>query len=149
MRPGALMALLKRVSMIRIHSGAQHITAGQNPFSGSTTTTPRASEGPLWHTLSGDERIQRASDDVQVVGEEPGVDVEGHSRGGVAKHLLDGLHVGARRDGERRSRMTEVVGREVDETGPLHGGVEDAAAPVVEAQRTTPGRESHESARRA
>ncbi len=38
---------------------------------------------------------------LQVVGEQAGIDVEGHRGGGVSEHLLDGLDVRARGDQEK------------------------------------------------
>ena len=58
----------------------------------------------------------------EVVVEEPGVDVEGHRRGGVAEHPLDRLDVRATGHEQARGGVPEVVRAEVLEPGRLGRG---------------------------
>ena len=48
----------------------------------------------------------------QVVGEEPGVDVEGHGGGGMPEHPLDRFDVGAGPHGQTCSGVAEVMDAE-------------------------------------
>ena len=41
----------------------------------------------------GRRRVQAVGDGVQVIGEQAGVDVQGHGSRRVAEHLLNGFHV--------------------------------------------------------
>jgi hypothetical protein len=47
----------------------------------------------MWH-----ESVEAGSDFVQVVGEQPGIDVESHCGRRMAQHPLDGLHIRPDRD---------------------------------------------------
>jgi hypothetical protein len=65
--------------------------------------------------------IESVRNSVEIVGEQACVDVEGHGRGGMAKHLLYSLDVGARCHGETGSGVPQLVRCEPGQPRPLGG----------------------------
>jgi hypothetical protein len=79
----------------------------------------------LWH-----KRIECQCDGVEVIAEQPGVNVERHRRGCVAQHALQRLHVGAvLNTGQARRTVPQVVRTHPGQTQPFAGWLEDAGPP--------------------
>lgn len=75
----------------------------------------------LWHG-----RIDSVGHGVQLIGEQAGVEVEGHSCRGVPKHRLHGLDDGARGDGQRSRSVPQIVRADVLQASRRAGRVEDS-----------------------
>jgi len=74
--------------------------------------TPRAALVRTWSAraeAAATEHVETLGHGVQIVGKQPGVDVERHGRRGVPEHPLDHLHRGARGDGQGRSGVPQLV----------------------------------------
>ena len=84
----------------------------------------RSREGPVELVRNG----------VEVIGEEAGIDVEGHGGGGVPEHLLHRLDVGASGYGEAGRGVPQLVRRQTRESGLLRGRVEEPRPEVRVAQ---------------
>jgi hypothetical protein len=88
----------------------------------------------LWHM-----RIEQSRHRVEIVAEQPGVDVERHRRRRVPQHALNGLDVRSSRDRQRRRGVPEVVRRQASDPGGHACRIEHPVTPVAEPQGRTGG----------
>jgi len=84
----------------------------------------------LDHFSRGNGVVEATRDGVQVVAEQPGVDVKCHRRRRMAEHLLDCFDVGASADGQARRGVPEVVWAKARKAGLLGCRVEDVTTEV-------------------
>src|ERR671932_843148 len=100
---------------------------------------PRAHTVPTLRTVTSRDRrlvggVHAFRERAEVVVEEPGVDVEGHRRGGVTEHPLDRLDVRAAGHQQTRGGVPEVVRAEVLEPGGHGRRVEEPPPEVAGTQ---------------
>lgn len=56
-------------------------------------------------------RVELVRNGVEVIGQQSGINIEGHRRGGVPEHLLHCLYVGASGDGKTGRGVPQLVRR--------------------------------------
>jgi hypothetical protein len=82
-------------------------------------------------------RVEPGCDLVQIIGEEGGIHVERHARGGVTEHALDHFDVGTGAHGKTGGSVAQVVRGQRLETDRSNGRVEDVAPKIRVVEQST------------